>query len=223
MSDESDRSGVRRLTAIMAGLAFPLYGVERSSLVPDEKRCENDAEHSFALGLAAAYLAPLIDETLDSGLIAKYALIHDLPEIYSGDVSVYADPAERAGKARREDRARARIEEEFGAAFPELADDLRRYRAQSDQESQFVYALDKLLPHINVLLADAHPARPTWPAYLETERVARGKIETSFPGLLPIFEELCREFARRPHLFSGGLAGGRAGGLGGDVTSHPGG
>ncbi|MEW9529726.1 HD family hydrolase [Microbispora sp. NPDC049125] len=194
----------RTLISVMGELAVPPCGIERTSVVPlGAGRRENDAEHSFALGLVALCLAPLVDGTLDLGLIAKYALVHDLPEIHSGDVSVYADPADLEKKALREEEARETITRDFGELFPWLIQEMYGYKAQGDPESRFVYALDKLLPHVNVLLADYHPVRPTWEAYKHTEEVARRKINASCPALIPLFEELCREFAQRPHLFSG--------------------
>ncbi|MEU7880998.1 HD domain-containing protein [Microbispora bryophytorum] len=201
--------GADTLLTLMRELVFPPCAIERSSVVPqDVTRRENDAEHSFALGLVAVCLAPLIDPTLDPGRIARYALVHDLPEVHAGDVSVYADPAEREKKAVREEEAREIITRDFGGTFPWLVEDLYGYKAQRDAESRFVYALDKLLPHVNVLLAGHHPLRPTWAAYKHTEITARRKIRLSCPALLPLFDELCREFARRPHLFSGGVSPG---------------
>ncbi|WP_432926851.1 HD domain-containing protein [Microbispora sp. CA-135349] len=201
------RADASTLMALMRELVFPPYVIDRSSVVPqDVTRRENDAEHSFALGLAAVCLAPLIDEALDPGRIARYALVHDLPEVHAGDVSVYAGPAEREKKAVREEEAREIITRDFGGTFPWLVEDLYGYTAQRDPESRFVYALDKLLPHVNVLLADHHPVRPTWAAYKRTEITARRKIRMSCPALLPLFDELCREFARRPHLFSDGVS-----------------
>ncbi|WP_062435583.1 HD domain-containing protein [Herbidospora daliensis] len=196
--------GILRL--VVRELAVPPYHVARVSVVPESvDRRENDAEHSFALGLVAVIVAPLVDEKLDQGLLAKYALIHDLPEIYSGDVSVYADAGDLDKKELREEEARERIRAEFGDRFPWLIDDLYRYKRLDDAESRFVYALDKLLPHMTTLLGDRHPVRPTWSAYKVTEEVARRKITATFPALLPLFDELCEEFARRPEFFAGGV------------------
>src|SRR5258708_12728587 len=84
-------------------LALPLYTIDRNSLVPFSRdRHENDAEHSFSLGLVAICLAPMIDAKLDLGLISQYALIHDLAEIYPGDTSFYAHPTSPPTKAARE-------------------------------------------------------------------------------------------------------------------------
>src|SRR4051812_45990207 len=102
-SDQVDGAMVLR---VVRDLAVPPHQIDRVSVMPfDPARKENDAEHSFSLGLAAVCLAPLMNPDLDLGLVAKYALIHDLPEIYSGDVSVYAEAKERESKAQREDEA----------------------------------------------------------------------------------------------------------------------
>lgn len=194
------------IVRVVGDLAVPTFLVNRTSVMPfDRSRRENDAEHSFSLGLAAVCVAPLIDPSLDTALIAKYALIHDLPEIYAGDVSVYAREEVRADKARRETEARERLVKNFGDAFPGLIDSLEAYMSLDDQESRFVYALDKLLPHAMVLLGDHHPVKPTWSEYKRTELSARKKIESAFPALLRVFDDLCAEFAARPHLFSDGV------------------
>ncbi len=193
----------RMIVQIVRDLAVPTYLVNRTSVMPfDRSRQENDAEHSFSLGLAAICIAPLVDPALDTALVAKYALIHDLPEIYAGDVSVYAREEERADKARRESEARERLAKNFGDLFPGLISALDAYTSLGDRESRFVYALDKLLPHAMVLLGDYHPVRPTWSEYKRTELRARTKIQSAFPELLDVFDDLCAEFAGRPHLFS---------------------
>jgi hypothetical protein len=191
------------LLDIVRGLATPPYEIYRTAVVPfNRSRRENDAEHSFSLGLVAMCLAPLVDETLDTGLIAKYALIHDLPEIYSGDISVYADAATLASKPQLEKEAREKMAADFGDSLPWLIDAIERYERLEDGESRFVYALDKMLPHALIVIGDHHPVKPRWDDYKATEDVARAKIERTFPALVGPFEELCREFARRPHLFS---------------------
>lgn len=58
-----------------------------------------------------------------------------------------------------------------------------------------------MLGHMIVLVGDHHPIRPTREAYLRTERIAHEKIESSYPALVPYFDELCKMFAERPHFF----------------------
>src|ERR1700733_6256594 len=105
----------------MRDLATMPYRIERATTVPfDLKRHENDAEHSFSLGIAALCVAPLVDRGLDLTRISTYALVHDLAEIYPGDPPVYSDPATRAEKPKRERAARARMHQDFGQDFPWL-------------------------------------------------------------------------------------------------------
>lgn len=131
-----------------------------------------------------------------------YALVHDLAEIYAGDTPVYSDPVTRAAKPKRERAARAELHQKFGNDFPWLLKYLDDYVAMKDEESKFVYALDKILPHVSVIIADYHPARPTWRAYKASERIAREKVSAKYPKLLQVFQELCQMYARLPHLFS---------------------
>jgi putative hydrolase of HD superfamily len=191
------------LVELLGEVVLPIYGIERTILAPTSPpRLENDAEHSFSLGVAACCFAPLVDPALEIGLVAQYALVHDLVEVYAGDTSVYTDATRRAAKVERERAAFDRIVAENQNRFPWLVERLGAYIAAADPESRFVYAMDKLLPHAVVLLADAHPLRRTWDDYLESERVATAKISKSFPALLPLFRQLCRVFAERPHLFT---------------------
>jgi hypothetical protein len=59
-----------------------------------------------------------------------------------------------------------------------------------------------VLPHVSVIIADHHPARPSWRAYKATEKIAREKISTQYPKLSQVFEELCQMYGKLPHLFS---------------------
>ena len=195
--------GAEDFLDLMKNLALEPYRIERAIAVPfDRERHENDAEHSFSLGIAAICLGPLIDEQLDITLVSIYALIHDLAEIYAGDTPVYAGPEARASKEVREKTARVELNRRFGARFPWLTRHIDNYVSMEDRESKFVYALDKILPHAMVIIAKYHPARPTLTAYKETELIAREKIAAAYPRLSPLFDELCRRYIRTPGLFT---------------------
>lgn len=187
----------------MKNLALQPYRVERATTVPfDHKRHENDAEHSFSLGIAALCLAPLMNDQLDVSLVCAYALVHDLEEIYAGDTPIYSDSKMHAAKEKREKAARVELHRRFGDQFPWLTRYIDDYAALVDNESRFVYALDKILPHATVILGKHHPARPTRSAYLATERIAREKISTTYPELTQLFNELCDRYVVIPDLFS---------------------
>ncbi len=188
---------------LMKNLALEPYMIKRANTVPfDRGRYENDAEHSFSLGIAAACLAPLLDEKLDVSKVCAYALIHDLEEIYTGDTPVYSAPEALAAKEERAKSARAQLGRQFGDRYPWLIRCIEDYAAMADDESKFVYALDKILPHSMVIIGRYHPARPTWTAYKATEQVAREKIAATYPRLTRLFDELCQRLAQIPGFFS---------------------
>jgi 5'-deoxynucleotidase YfbR-like HD superfamily hydrolase len=200
---KTSRLNADTLIHLMRDLATAPYRIERATTVPfDLKRHENDAEHSFSLGIAALCVAPFFDHDLNLSRIGTYALIHDLAEIYAGDTPVYSDPATRAAKPERERSAYVKLRQNFGNDFPWLLDYLDNYVAMKDEESKFVYALDKILPHVSVIIANYHPARPSWRAYKASEKIARQKVSAKYPKLVDVFEELCERYAQLPHLFS---------------------
>jgi len=189
------------------GVISELANVYRhNGMTFDPARKENVAEHSYALATFGCALAQIMNETrtlqLDQGSIAQFALVHDMAEIYmkDGDISVYAARELLASKKEQEDAALKQLKAKT-ETLPWLIETLKDYEAQVLPEARFVYALDKMIVHMVVILNDTHHAAPTLNRYLETEKIAREKIEQSFPDLLLYFDELCLMFRERPHLF----------------------
>ena len=166
----------------------------------DHKRHENVGEHSFSLAVYAAALAEQVDPSLDVGQVVQYALVHDIVEIHAGDVTVWESEEALRSKAKDEKLAAKRIAEDFPHSLW-LAQTYQEFELQDTPEKRFVYALDKLYPHVLIIHGDYHPVHPSWEAYLQTEQVACKKVAT-YPKLEPLFNELCMEFRRRPHFFS---------------------
>ncbi len=89
---------------------------------------------------------------MDTDLVIKYALVHDLVEVYAGDTYVFSQDEEHlASKEEREQKAFERIVDEF-PEFPDLYKVIADYERKQDRESRFVYALDKVQPVINYYL-----------------------------------------------------------------------
>lgn len=186
---------------VISGVIVPLAQIERTMVMPpDYERHENVLEHSYMLGMVACALASRLDSELDLGLVAQYALVHDVVEVHAGDTSVWASQEQLSLKSQREHSSLLRISEEQ-ASFPWIARTIEEYETRETRESCYVYALDKMLTHMFMLVADRHPVRPTRAAYLRTEQTARDKI-AKYPLLLPYFEDLCREFTKRQHFFA---------------------
>jgi putative hydrolases of HD superfamily len=126
--------------------------VRRKILLAKENREENDAEHSFQLAVVAMYLIESEKIPLDAHLAIKYALIHDVVEVYAGDTpaALLKGSAEALKtKHAREEAAAARIASEF-PEFTELHELIGQYETKANPEARFVNALDKLLPILNV-------------------------------------------------------------------------
>lgn len=131
-------------------------GVERQITFRSSQVKENDTEHSFQLAIVAWYLVNSHGFELDTNKIVKYALVHDLVEVYAGDTPMNSKDEEYVkSKVAREKEAEERIAQEF-SEFSELTDCIHAYEKKEDKESKFVYALDKLLPILSIYLDQGH-------------------------------------------------------------------
>jgi 5'-deoxynucleotidase YfbR-like HD superfamily hydrolase len=101
------------------------------------------------LGLVACELAPVF---LDRGDVAKYALVHDLVEAYSGDTNTLGISAEgKTAKVAREEAAMERLRVELGPSSA-VFNWLEAYERQTDPAARYVRLLDKVLPKLTHLL-----------------------------------------------------------------------
>lgn len=127
--------------------------IERIILIKDSDRKENDLEHSFQLALCAWYVITTNKLSLNVEKAIKYALVHDLVEVYAGDVFFYdqEDPKVAQQKKEREADALEKLRKEF-SEFQEMAELIDNYQNKAEEESKFVYALDKVVSPINIYL-----------------------------------------------------------------------
>lgn len=129
--------------------------VNRVTCHPDGVTPESDADHTVMLGLVACAFAERFVPSLDRGLIAQFALVHDLVEVYAED-SVTSHPsftdADQQTKEEREAEALARIRSEFDAELPWIGNTIDAYERRDTPEARFVKVVDKALPKIANLL-----------------------------------------------------------------------
>jgi putative hydrolase of HD superfamily len=126
--------------------------IKRQIFITGSDAQENDAEHCFQLALWGWYIAASEKLELDQEKIIKYSLAHDLVEIYAGDTFFYSkDQALQDSKQAREQAAAEKIQQEF-PEFAELHQLIHSYETLADAEARFVYALDKMIPVINIYL-----------------------------------------------------------------------
>ena len=112
-------------------------------------RAESDAEHSWHLALLLLVLRDHL-EGLDFERTLSLALIHDLPEIYCGDVNPYR--GDSSTKAQDEQEAAEKLFAQLpGEQGQRLGRLFQEYADQESPEARVVKAVDKLLPLIQNL------------------------------------------------------------------------
>ena len=114
-----------------------------------EGHLENDAEHSYQLALVCWSANEQYDLGLKDELILKFALVHDLIEIYVGDIDAFDDKEKIATKKESEAKAFARLKAEY-APFEDMISAIERYEKKAEVEAQLVYVMDKFIVDANI-------------------------------------------------------------------------
>lgn len=126
--------------------------VDRVMYANGTDRMENDVEHSYQLAMTAWYIASSRRLHLNIGLLLKYALVHDLVEVYAGDTDVFSKDLDYVQtKKEREEMARRQIADEF-PEFSDLHTMMSAYESRNDSEADFIFAWDGTHPIFNVFL-----------------------------------------------------------------------
>lgn len=147
--DVSDVEAVVRL----GDLSLRFGQVDRITYHPDGQTLESDTDHTVMLGLICCAFADKYFLDLNLGLVAKFCLVHDLPEVYAGDTPTLRITAEEyAAKKFRETSARQHISKTYKTSLPWVPETIDWYEAQNTREARYVKAMDKLLPKITHIL-----------------------------------------------------------------------
>jgi putative hydrolase of HD superfamily len=161
-------------------------------------RRERVAEHCWHLAVATIIWAPVARENVDVERAALLATLHDFPELFEGDSSVYS--ARELTRPARELRAMERFRRGAGADFGEtIFRAWEDYERLNGPEGRLVLALDVILP---VLLNHANLNRSSWrvgKTRVTSQQVhARlDRAEQSLPELTAIARELVEDAERR--------------------------
>ena len=113
-------------------LLTEFQAVERQMYIPRLDRLENDSEHSYNLTMAAWLIISQDNLPLDLDLVIKYALVHDLVEVYAGDASALDDEQIKT-KATKEHAALQRLKSKGLTA--DLAELIEEYERFDNEES----------------------------------------------------------------------------------------
>ncbi|MDG2028880.1 MAG: HD domain-containing protein [Acidimicrobiales bacterium] len=120
----------------------------RQTLLVDESRRENSAEHSWHLAMIAMVMAPHAKEPIDLERAIRILLIHDIVEIDAGDVDIYDYEARKSKEAEEiaaADRIFALLPEPEASELRALWDE---YEARETPEARFAYSCDRLQPFL---------------------------------------------------------------------------
>ncbi|MEM1312743.1 MAG: HD domain-containing protein [Patescibacteria group bacterium] len=168
--------------------------IKRTIFVPNElpQRFENDAEHTLQITLVAWYLIDSKNLPLNKELAIKYALVHDLVEVYAGDLDPFMhtnDPDFELKKAKNEAKAFSKIKQSI-SEFSDLHKYIQAYEQKEDEESIFIYSLDKLVGKLNVTELDKRSFKDCGISYSSAKKRFL-KIEKS-PYIKPYIDEISK-------------------------------
>jgi len=160
-----------------------LKHVLRQTLLPRDRRRENDAEHSWHLALMAVVLAEHAEGGVDPLRVGKMALIHDLVEIDAGRAGaerIFALlPAAQGGEMRElweEFEARDTADSRFAAALDRLQPLLLNYASGGDTWRRHGVRRDQVVAR-NRHMEEGAPSLWRFAADLIERAVAEGKLE----------------------------------------------
>jgi putative hydrolase of HD superfamily len=190
----------------IAELSLQFARVERAVTHQDGIRPETDSDHTVMLGLVACTFARALYPKLDIGLVAQFALVHDLVEVYADDTPSFRITSDKKKeKEERELAAIVRIREEYQGRYDFMPNMIERYETLDCSEARLIKTLDKCLPKITHYLNGATFFKKTGVSKEDTILFFSNQLEeirngygSEFPEIVLVLEELhkkCLEIA----------------------------
>ena len=108
-------------------------------------RQESVAEHTWRLTVMAMALEPYLKQPLRMEKLLKMLIIHDLVEVYAGDIPAFEQSKRKEQKHVNEQRAIECLQQLLGGvAGQELYDLWQEFEARETYEAKVANAIDKL-------------------------------------------------------------------------------
>jgi len=172
--------------------------IEREIRLEGNKR-ENDAEHQFQMAFVALYIIDKNKLKLDKYKCMALGLVHDVIEVYAGDLIVFAPKDDIIAKELREKEAVQKIKKAWphNITLHELIDE---YEARQTPEAKFAYALDKLLPEINNYLYGGKAWKKHGITYDQVKKIKEGKVDVN-ETVGAYHKQILKLFESQPELF----------------------
>lgn len=135
-----------------------MTSILRRTMLIDNSRRENDAEHSWHIAVMALIFNEYTTAPVDISRAVKMCVIHDLIEIYAGDTFAY-DPKGNLDKAEREaaaaDKLFAQLPSEQGKEIRSLWEE---FDEMQTNDAKYAACMDRLQPFLHNTLTSGH----TW-------------------------------------------------------------
>lgn len=181
-------------------LALSFAKVNRITFHEDGIRSESDTDHTVMLALCASSLADaLYKDILDVGIVAQFAIVHDLVEVYAGDTnSINLSKEGKNDKDKKEQESLTKIKLQFEGVYPWIHTTIESYESLATKEARFVKALDKAMTKItNTLDCGAaikkhNLKEEDFFRHYETQREYLVSLTKEFPELMDIFDLLTK-------------------------------
>lgn len=189
--DDFISSGMDRLDKQLTFTAEidKMTSILRRTMLIDNSRRENDAEHSWHIAVMAMLFEEYATAPVDIGKVVRMCVVHDLIEIYAGDTFAY-DVEGNKSKAEREEKAADRLfallPEEQGAYIRALWEE---FDGMETSDSKYAACLDRIQPFFHNTLTEGH----TWVESGTTDRAAVEKrmsiVKEFMPKVYPWVEK----------------------------------
>lgn len=160
--------------------------LRQSIVLGDLNRRENDAEHSWHMALCAITLKEyFILGEVNMEKVLKLILIHDIVEIYAGDVPAFSNYDKEAKWQAELDSA----EKIYGMLPEEQRKDFMKlwleFENMETKESKFANTFDRFQGFIQNLTSDGH----TWKKFSATKEMVLRRLGPVIDYTPQIFEE----------------------------------
>lgn len=181
--------------------------VNRATFHEDGITPESDTDHTVMTAVSASALGhKLYRDDLDHGLVAQFAIVHDLVEAYADDTDTFGfTDAQKVAKNQREQEAFLRIKQEFNETYPWLPDTIERYERLDTKEARFVKTVDKIMTKITHIINNGAyfkgrglSKEQMWHDY-NLGRPGEVKYADEFPELVCLIDEMILEVRHRTY------------------------
>ncbi len=163
-----------------------LKDVDRASPILAGDRRENSAEHSWHLAMYALVLSDYSNSPVDIDRVIRMLLIHDIVEIYAGDVPIHGEVDDLAQRELEEvaaERLFGMLPSVQSASFKKLWCEFEE--AQS-ADARFAKSLDRLQP----LIQNVEAGGGTWRDHELSEQQVLERYGPQIQGGLRYFGSL---------------------------------